>query len=273
MILASTKKVVTDMINEKKFRYEDFAITTDIGCNSKIFDYMKVSGINALHGRALPMAIGMKIGNPRLKVMTFVGDGALYAEGMAHFIHAFKYNSDMTLVVHDNQSFSLTTGQPTPTSQKGYLSKSEPMGVFDHPINPIKLALASGATFIARTNARDMEHMQEVFRKAIEHKGFSYVEVIQDCLIFNLESNNKDKRMYKIKDNRNRKTAEKLANQYDYNSKVGKIPMGIIYTVRLPTLEEKWPQLAKQLPKVKSIAKKKISKKKIKISKKAKKKK
>jgi 2-oxoglutarate ferredoxin oxidoreductase subunit beta len=264
MILAAVKQTVADMINEKKFKHEDFAITTDIGCNSKIFDYMNVSGINALHGRALPTAIGMKLGNPRLKLMTFVGDGALYSEGMAHFIHAFKYNADMTLVVHDNQSFSLTTGQPTPTSQQGYVSKASPLGTFDHPINPIKLALASGATFIARVNARDMNHMQEIFRKSIEHKGFSYVEVIQDCLIFNTEANGKDKRMYKIKDNASKKVAEKLANQYDYNKKNGKIPMGVLYKVNEPSLEEKWPQLKKQMPKTKTVVvEKKSSKKKV----------
>jgi 2-oxoglutarate ferredoxin oxidoreductase subunit beta len=195
--------------------------------------------------------------------MTFVGDGGLYAEGMEHFIHAFKYNADMTLVVHDNQSFSLTTGQPTPTSQQGYVSKALPMGVFDHPINPIKLALASGATFVARTNARDMKHTQEILRKAIEHKGFSYVEIIQDCLIFNLEANNKDKRMYKIKDNKDKKTAEKLADEYDYNSKTGKIPMGVLYKINLPTLEEKWPQLKKDYSKATTPKKEKSSKKEI----------
>jgi len=189
----------------------------------------------------------MKIGNPKLKVLTFVGDGAAYAEGIAHFIHAFKYNADMTLILHDNQSFSLTTGQPTPTSQQGYISKSEPLGVFDKPMNPMKLALAANATFIARTNARDMPHMNEILLKAMNHKGFSFIEIIQDCLIFNLDSNNKDKQMYKIKDNTNKKIAEKLADEFDYNSKTGKIPLGVIYQSNDLSLEEKWPQLKKQL--------------------------
>lgn len=257
MILASVKQTITNMVNEKKAKIEDFAITTDIGCNSKIFDYLNLSGINALHGRALPMGIGLKLGNPNLKVMTFVGDGGLYSEGMAHFIHAFKYNADMTLIVHDNQSFSLTTGQPTPTTQTGYVSKASPLGTFDTPINPILIALASGATFIARVNARDIEHMTEIFTKAIQHNGFSFVEVIQDCLIFNIEANGKDNRMYKIKDNTSKKTAEKLAKQYDYNMKKGKIPMGVLYKTDKPTLEQKWPQLSKQLTKTKTTQPKK----------------
>ena len=264
MILEAVKQTITNLITHKrsdqqakrptseatnKLSQKDFAITTDIGCNSKIFDYLNLSGIYCLHGRAIPTAIGITLGNPNLKVIAFAGDGAVYAEGMTHFIHAFKYNADMTLILHDNQSFSLTTGQPTPTSQQGYISKSMPLGTQDKPFNPIKLALASNATFIARTNARDIPHMVETFTKAIAHNGFSFVEVIQDCLIFNPDANNKDKLMYKIKDNTDKKTAEKLADQFDYNSKSGKIPIGVIYKSNDPSLAEKWPQLKKLLDK------------------------
>ena len=262
MILEAVKQTITNLITDKrsdrqakrptseatdKLSQKDFAITTDIGCHAKIFDYLNLSGIYCLHGRAIPTAIGMKLGNPNLKVLSFVGDGAAYAEGIAHFIHAFKYNADMTLILHDNQSFSLTTGQPTPTTQQGYESKASPLGTQDKPFNPIKLALASNATFIARTNARDIPHMIKTFSKAIEHKGFSFVEIIQDCLIFNLEANDKDKLMYKIKDNTDKKIAEKLADQFDYNSKSGKIPLGIIYKSDESSLAEKWPQLKKLL--------------------------
>ena len=243
MILEAVKQTIT----RSKIDQKQFAITTDIGCHAKMFDYLNLSGIYCLHGRAIPTAIGMKLGNPNLKVLAFAGDGAAYAEGIAHFIHAFKYNADMTLILHDNQSFSLTTGQPTPTSQQGYESKASPLGTQDKPFNPIKLALASNATFIARTNAKDIPHMISTFSKAIAHKGSSFVEVIQDCLIFNLDANNKDKLMYKIKDNSDKKIAEKLADQFNYNSKSGKIPLGIIYKSDEKSLAEKWPQLKKLL--------------------------
>ena len=244
MILEAVKQTIVN----SKLEQTDFAITTDIGCHAKIFDYLNLSGIYCLHGRAIPTGIGITIGNPNLKVLTFAGDGAAYAEGMEHFIHAFKHNADMTLILHDNQSFSLTTGQPTPTSQQGYTSKANPLGVFDKPLNPIKLALAANATFIARTNARDIKHMVEILTKAIEHKGFSFIEVIQDCLIFNPDANGKDPRMYKVEDNSNKKIAEKLADEYNYNSKTGKIPMGIIYqNMEEPCLAEKWPQLKEKL--------------------------
>lgn len=258
MILASIKQTLANLIENKSAKQTDFCITTDIGCNAKIFDYLNLSGIYCLHGRALPTAIGLKLGNPNLKVLTFVGDGGMYAEGMSHFIHAFKHNADLTLILHDNQSFSLTTGQPTPTTQQGYTSKASPLGTFDRPFNPLKLALASNATFIARTSARDIKHMTETFTKAIQHNGFSFVEVIQDCLIFNPDANNKDDRMYKIPDNRDYKKAQSLVEEYDYNSKSGKIPLGIIYQRQERTLEEKWPQLKKKMNQKTNLPKKKI---------------
>ncbi|PIZ00788.1 2-oxoglutarate synthase, partial [bacterium (Candidatus Gribaldobacteria) CG_4_10_14_0_8_um_filter_33_9] len=120
-----------------------------------------------------------------------------------------------------------------------YVNKSQVFGEQDEPLNPIKLALASGASFIARCNAKDINHTSEVLEKAMKHKGFSFVEIIQDCLIFNLEINNKDSLMYKIQDNKDKAKAEKLADEWDYNSKKGKIPLGIIFQENKPTLYEK----------------------------------
>jgi 2-oxoglutarate ferredoxin oxidoreductase subunit beta len=239
MILESVKRTIAELIDNKKYKQEEFVMSTDIGCNSKIFDYLNLSGIYGLHGRALPTAIGITLGNPKLNVLTFVGDGGIYSEGLDHLIHAFRYNPKMTLIVHDNQDFSLTTGQATPTSQQGYIPKPNPIPVSDKPLNPIKLALASEATFIARCNARDIAHTSEILQKAIEHKGFAFVEIMQDCLIFNKEINNKDNIMYKIRDNFDLTQAEKYSKEYDYNSKNGKIPLGIIYKKQEPTLTEK----------------------------------
>jgi len=239
MILESVKQALAN----SGVKQEQIVITTDIGCNSKIYDYLNVSGIYGLHGRSLPIGLGITLGNPNLKVLTFIGDGGIYNEGISHLAHAGRYNADMVLIVHDNQSFSLTTGQPTATTQQGYKGKANPLGVFDSPLNPIKLALATGIGFIARANARDIKHTTEVLEKAIKHKGFSFVEIIQDCLIFNTEINGKDKMMYKIEDNNDKKQAEKLADEWDYNSKNGKIPLGVLYQEQKPTLSDKWPQL------------------------------
>lgn len=229
MILESVKQALAGLIDSGEYKQTDFAITADIGCNSKIYDYLNLSGIYGLHGRSVATGLGIKLGNPKLNVISFIGDGGCYDEGISHFIHTLRYNKDMTIIVHDNQDFSLTTGQPTATSQQGYKSKAMPDGEKFRPLNPVKLALASNASFIARCNARDIKHTAEILEKAIKHKGCSFVEIIQDCLIFNTEIGNKDSLMYKIKDNKDKKHAEELASEWDYNSKQGKIPLGIIY--------------------------------------------
>ena len=223
LILEAAKKALS------KFDQKSLAITTDIGCNSKIYDYLNVSGIYGLHGRSLITAIGIKLGNPKLNVISFQGDGGAYDEGIAHFVHACRRNNNVTLLVHDNQSFSLTTGQPTATTQQGYKSKASPQGEKYKPLNPIKLALASNATFVARANAMDIQGTAEIIEKAIRHQGFSFVEIMQKCLIFNKDMNDLDKLIYKTKDNKDKKKAEQLADEFDYNNKKGKIPVGVIY--------------------------------------------
>jgi len=238
LILEAVKKALAGIDRKKT------AIVTGIGCHGKIFDYLNTCGIYGLHGRVLPTAMGIKLSNLNLVVLGFAGDGDIYSEGMAHFIHAGRYNSNLTFIVHDNQSFSLTTGQSTATSQQGYKSKAQPFGEFNHPVNPIKLALSSGVSFVARCNARDVSHTTHILKQAIKHKGFSFIEIIQDCLIFNLEINNKDKLMYKINNNKpDMKKAMAFSDEWDYNSKKGKIPIGIFYQERKKTLEEKWKEI------------------------------
>ena len=250
MVMESTRRALLSLIG-KGFKRENFAMTCDIGCHGKIFDYINLSGIYGLHGRAIPTAMGIKFGNPNLNVIAFAGDGATYSEGMEHFIHACRFNPNITLIVNDNQSFSLTTGQTTPTSQLGFKNKVNISGNFTQPLNPLLLALSSGATFIARCNARDLDHTQKIIEEAIKHKGFSFVEIIQDCLIFNQTINNRDFRMYKLPDKkRSFEEAIKLAREFDYNIGKGKIPLGIIYKddQRKP-LEENFPQLQKLMKK------------------------
>jgi len=243
MTLEAVKQALAKLIDEKFTTQENIVMSTGIGCHPKIFDYINIGGIYGLHGRVLPTCLGMKLGNPNLVVLGFAGDGDTYAEGMGHFIHAGRYNCDMTMIVSDNQSFSLTTGQPTPTTQQGYISKASPLGEFNQPLNPVKLALAAGATFIARVNAKKIVHTKAVLEKAIKHKGFSFVEVIQDCLIFNKDINNKDSMMYEVEDNVDKAKAEELTNEWDYNSKSGKIPIGVLYQTNRPSLSKEWPQL------------------------------
>jgi 2-oxoglutarate ferredoxin oxidoreductase subunit beta len=250
MILEAAKRALAKLIDEKVIKREDIAIVTGIGCHAKIFDYINTSGFYGLHGRVVPTALGIKLGNPNLTVVGFEGDGDAYAEGMEHFVHAGRFNANMTLLVHDNQAFALTTGQATPTTQQGYKNKVEPQGQHNIPLNPIKIALASGASFVARTYALNLEHMAKTIEAAIKHKGFSYVEIIQPCLQFNKEMDEARKLTYEIPDNKeDMDKAMKIAGEWDYNTKTGKIPIGIIYQKERPTLEENWPQLAELMKK------------------------
>jgi len=243
MILESSRRALMSLMKQG-FKRKDFAMVSGIGCHGKIFDYLNVSGVYGLHGRAIPVGEGINLGNPNLNVLVFAGDGDTYSEGMEHFINACRFNSDITLIVHDNQSFSLTTGQATPTSQKGYKTKAEPYGDFNKPLNPIQLALSAGATFVARCNARDLEHTQKIIEEAVKHKGFAFIEMLQDCLVFNLEINMKDQWMYKLSDKkRTLDEAMKLAQQFDYSTRTGKIPIGIFYKTHRSTIDEEWPQL------------------------------
>jgi 2-oxoglutarate/2-oxoacid ferredoxin oxidoreductase subunit beta len=243
LVLAAWKKALENLIKQG-YKQSDFAMVTGIGCHQKIYDYLNISGIYGLHGRVLPVCLGIKLGNPNLHVLGFAGDGDAYAEGIEHFVHNARFNADMVYFVADNQNFALTTGQATPTSSQGFKTKAEPLGEFNRPLNPLKIALASGATFIARINPKDIVHTQEVIEKAIKHKGFAFIESVQDCLIFDIHPE-RDKLFYKVENKKDIKKANELADEWDYNNKTGKIPIGIIYQEEIKTLEEEWPQLRK----------------------------
>ena len=242
-ILAGVKNVIVEQIKKGK-KKDEFTIVTGIGCHAKIFDYINLNGINTLHGRVLPTCLGIKIGDPNLSVIGFSGDGDAYAEGIEHLVHAARYNSDIKYIVHNNQVFALTVGQPTPTTEKGFKDKTTPQGVKVEPLNPIRLMLASGASFVARVFA-DVKQIEYVLGEALKHKGFAFIEVIQPCLIFHPDIGFKEK-TYSLEDNGHDKTnfdeAWKKAGEFDYN-KAEKIPVGIFYQVEKPVFEEQYPQL------------------------------
>ena len=244
-ILAGVKNVISEQLKKGK-KKEDFAIASGIGCHAKMFDYINLNGINTLHGRVLPTCLGMKIGNPNLNVIGFSGDGDAYAEGMEHLIHSARYNSDFKYFVHNNQVFALTVGQPTPVTERNFKDKTTPLGVKIAPLNPIKIMLASGAGFVARVYA-EREQIEYVFREALKHKGFAFIEVIQPCLIFHPDAEYKCK-FYSLEDVKHDKTnfeqAWKRAQEFDYDiPHTEKIPTGIFYQKEKRIFEEQYPQL------------------------------
>ncbi len=244
LLLQSVKKAIKQIINETEKEQEQFAMSTGIGCHGKMFDYLNVGGVYSLHGRVLPSCVGMKLGNPNLNVLGFGGDGDTYAEGISHFVHTARYNLDMTMVVHDNQSFALTTGQGTPTSEKGFESKSQPLGVANKPMNPLKISFESGSTFIARVYPKNISHTAKVLKKAILHDGFSHVEVTMPCLIYHQDVDFLDENTYKLEDHdpTDRKEARKKIDEWNYNDfDKGKVPLGILYQSKEKTLSDKLP--------------------------------
>jgi 2-oxoglutarate ferredoxin oxidoreductase subunit beta len=237
--LNSFKKVIEEEIAKGK-KKEDFAIVTGIGCHAKIFDYVNLNGINTLHGRVLPTCLGMKIAKPELNIWGFSGDGDAYAEGMEHLIHMARYNSNINYVVHNNRVFALTVGQSTPTTELGFKDKTNPKGVKISSLNPIALMLSAGGGFIARVDGSNLKQMEYVFKEAMKHKGFSFIEILQPCLIFH--NTNYKSKIYLLEeekhDKNNFEMAMKKAREFDYSSIGEKIPCGIFYQKEKPVFEE-----------------------------------
>ncbi len=164
---------------------ENFLIVSGIGCSSRFPYYMNTYGFHSIHGRAPALASGAKIANPDLSVWIVTGDGDAMSIGGNHLIHTLRRNLDLNIIMFNNRIYGLTKGQYSPTSELGKVTKSTPMGSLDYPFNPPALALGSGGTFIARTIDREQKHAVEILKKAYAHKGTSFVEYYQNCLIFN----------------------------------------------------------------------------------------
>ncbi|HEX7169080.1 MAG TPA: 2-oxoacid:ferredoxin oxidoreductase subunit beta [Acidimicrobiales bacterium] len=166
-------------------RRENTVFVSGIGCSSRFPYYMNTYGMHSIHGRAPAIATGLAVARPDLDVWVITGDGDGLSIGGNHLIHALRRNVNLTILLFNNQIYGLTKGQYSPTSELGKVTKSTPFGSVDTPFNPVSLALGAEATFVARTHDLDRKHMQEVFRRAHEHKGAAFVEIYQNCNVFN----------------------------------------------------------------------------------------
>ena len=164
---------------------ENFVFISGIGCSSRFPYYMNTYGMHSIHGRAPAIASGLKLARPELSVWVVTGDGDALAIGGNHFIHAMRRNFDLKIILLNNRIYGLTKGQYSPTTELGKKTKSTPMGSIDRPFNPIALALGAGASFVARTVDNDLEHIRKVLARAALHKGTAFVEVFQNCMVFN----------------------------------------------------------------------------------------
>lgn len=180
-ILANVQKIMPEL----GFPREQTVFVSGIGCSSRFPYYMNTYGFHTIHGRAPAIAMGVKAANPELNVWIITGDGDGLSIGGNHLMHCLRRNADVNVIMFNNRIYGLTKGQYSPTSEFGKVTKSSPYGTTERPLNPIRIALAAGATFVARSIDRDTKHLEEMLYQAAQHKGISFVEVYQNCNIFN----------------------------------------------------------------------------------------
>jgi 2-oxoglutarate ferredoxin oxidoreductase subunit beta len=231
-------KAVLKSLSDDGFPLENVVLVSGIGCHAKIVDYINVNSFYSIHGRVVPVAEGIKLARPELKVIGFSGDGDSYGEGLEHLLFAAKRNIDITMIVHNNRVYGLTTGQYTPTSPLGFKGRSTPAGTIEMPLNPLEIALSSGATFIGRGTSHGMELLKRIFKEAILHKGFSLVDVLQVCVTYYNMYEYYDKRVYELDghDPDDYNKALSKIREWDYNSD-SPIALGAFYKKERPVFE------------------------------------
>ena len=227
-----------------------FIIVSGIGQSGKFPHYLKCNTFNGLHGRSLPVATGVSLVNHKMLVVAEAGDGDCYGEGGNHLINAMRRNINVKLFVHDNQIYGLTKGQASPTSMEGMITKNQPFGVLSEQFNPMAFAVALDCSFAARGYVGDPEHLKGLIKEAVNHKGFSLVDILQPCVTFNKTNTYEwySQRVYKVESGYNPENrVEAFQKALEWGDR---IPIGVIHRNSRPTLEERIPVI-KEKPLVK----------------------
>lgn len=180
-ILAQMQKVLPDLGIPR----ENIVFVSGIGCSSRFPYYMNTYGVHSIHGRAPAIATGVKSANPDLSVWVITGDGDALSIGGNHFLHCLRRNVDLKVLLFNNRIYGLTKGQYSPTSLEGHRTKSSPMGSIDYPLHPLSVAVSAEATFVARTQDTNTKHLSQILQRAAAHKGTAFVEIYQNCVVFN----------------------------------------------------------------------------------------
>ncbi|MGM0510689.1 MAG: thiamine pyrophosphate-dependent enzyme [Thermoplasmatota archaeon] len=231
-LMNAFKKAVKDL-EEDGISRESMMISAGIGCHGKIFDYLDLSGLYSIHGREMATVEGMVFANPELNVIAFGGDGDVYGEGISHLIFAAKRNANITLIVHNNSAYALTTGQFSPTSEKGFKGPSSPAGSTEPPLNPLAITLSAGASFVARGYAGKVGHLRDLFVEGVKHQGFSLIDVLQPCVTFNDTYQKYNEAAYILDD-----TPDDLESAIELTKKEDEIPLGVYYKEEKPVYHE-----------------------------------
>ena len=232
---------------ELEIRPENILVVSGIGQSSKFPHYLRCNTFNGIHGRALPVATGVRLANPDLKVVVTAGDGDQYGEGGNHLLAALRRNPDMTLVIHNNQIYALTKGQASPTTDPGTKTLMQPAGVPYPPLHALALAVAQDCSWVGRGFAGDGGHLKDLYKQAMEHRGFALLEVLQPCVTFNRVNTFKwyQERVYRVEaepgyDPTNELWAYQKAKEWGE-----RIPIGVIFKKIRPLMEEAFPVMAK----------------------------
>lgn len=234
-ILTALKKALVDL----DIHPHELVIVSGIGQAGKLPHYLKCNTFNSLHGRPIPVAAGIKIANHQLHVIAVSGDGDGYGEGGNHWLHTMRRNHNITYMIHNNQLYALTRGQASPTSDAGFISNTTPQGAPD-PIQPLAIAIAANASFVARGFAGDIEHLTGLIKQAIQHKGFSLLDILQPCVSFNHVNTFEwyKKRIYKLEDEKGYDASDKMKAFKKAQEWGDRIPVGIMYLSQRPAYED-----------------------------------
>src|SRR5438552_13924706 len=223
----------------------DIMVVSGIGCSSNLPGFFNSYGMHTLHGRSLPVASGVKLGNSDMTVIVTGGDGDGYGIGVGHFVHAMRRNLDITYIVMDNQIYGLTTGQASPTTERLVKTKSTPQGNLESQLNPIALALAGGASFVARGFSGEPMHLAELYKQAIQHKGFAVVDVFSPCVTYNKNNTYPwfKERVYKLEDEKHdtKNFEAAMVKAQEWGTR---LPIGVFYQNERQTYEEGEPAMA-----------------------------
>jgi len=243
LILVAVQKALVELNIDPK----DVVITSGIGCGSKIPHYINTYGFEGIHGRSLPPAEALKMCNRKLHVIAIGGDGDGYGIGLGHFVHACRRNNNMTYIVQNNEIYGLTKGQYSPTSPRGTVTGTSPLGAIDQAINPLATSITAGAAFVGRVYCEDTEKLKELIKEAILHPGFSHLDVLQDCPSMNKTLSPKWFRdnTYYVGDDHN---PADTSRAFYVVTQPGKMPMGVIYKGEKPIYEEELPMIHNKDP-------------------------
>jgi 2-oxoglutarate ferredoxin oxidoreductase subunit beta len=256
-LLNSVKRAVARL----ELRRDQVTAVTGIGCHGKTTNYFGVNGFHVIHGRVLPVATAIKLANKEQTVIGFAGDGDAYGIGMGHFPHAARRNPNITLVVHNNLIYGLTTGQTSPTTKTGHVTKTTPRGAFEEAINPLSTALASNASFVARGYVAEMDHLVDLLEEAMRFRGFALVDILQPCVAWNRINTYEfyNERVYKLGETGHDPT-DLAAAYLKAEEWSERIPIGVFYRVERPTYGDNFPALAGEPMVRKEISDRDISK-------------